>query len=97
MSGEFTRVSDAGMQQGIAALQKAADNLEKELNDLQSKLKVSLAEWAGAATEAYQEVQRRWDSQYMEMQNIVSQMRTSLTQITDNYASNEKKVQGRWG
>lgn len=97
MSGDFTRVSAAAMEEGIAALRTAASDLEKELNDLQGKLKVSLAEWAGAATDAYKAVQDRWDRQYSEMQDVVTRMQGGLTQINDNYASNEKKVQGRWG
>lgn len=93
---DFTRVSAAGMTQGIESLQRANQQLQTTLEDLKGKLRNSLAQWEGEATDAYNQVQARWDQQAIEMNGIVQQMGQILNQINEAYIANESSVRSRW-
>ena len=93
---DFTRVSASGMQQGIQSLQRANSQLQSTLEELKGNLRNSLAQWEGEATDAYVEVQQRWDRQAIEMNTIVQQMGQVLNQINEAYIANEAAVRSRW-
>lgn len=95
--GDYTRVNDSAMAQGINDLQQAHTRLTSELSDLEGKLNSSLAQWEGNAREAYREAKARWDAAADKMSQIINTMRTVMTQIQDNYTQNERNVQNSWG
>ena len=78
---DFTAVNAASMQEGISSLQNAHKALTDHLDTLEQQLGSSLAKWDGAARH---------------MQEVVNKMGSVLGQITENYDSNERKIQGSW-
>ncbi len=98
MSGEeFTSVNKQAMDDGIEALQKAADKMDSELDNLRTTLNNRLRNWTGKGREEYDKIQARWDTQATENQNLVISLRKTLDEIIAKYVANENKVAGRWG
>lgn len=93
---DFTQVSHAGMTAGIDSLSKANRDMQGHLDTLKGQLSNSLAKWAGAAPDEYRKVQKRWDAQAIELNNVVAQMTSVLSKISQGYQDNERKVQQRW-
>ena len=94
--GDFTLVNSSAMQQGIGDLRQAHTNLNSTLDTLKGQLNTNLAEWDGAARQAYSEVQRQWDASAAKMSDIINKMTTVMTSISEGYDSNEKSIQSRW-
>ena len=94
---DFTAVNAASMQEGISSLQNAHRALTDHLDTLESQLGSSLAKWDGAAQAAYHQAKAEWDKAARHMQEVVNKMGSVLGQITENYDSNERKIQSNWG
>lgn len=98
MSGEdFTSVDKKAMDDGISNLQNAADKLDGELDNLRGVLNKRLQNWTGRGREEYDNIQRRWDDQAKQNQNLIISLRKTLDEIITKYVANENKVAGRWG
>src|SRR5699024_7730500 len=67
------------------------------LTELEQQLEASLAQWDGAAREAYSVAKAKWDQAANHMSQVIQKMQTTLTSITDNYDSNERNIEGSWG
>lgn len=95
--GDFTSVNAQALQQGVADLKQAQTKVRSDLDELQSELGGSLSQWSGAAQEAYQVVQQKWNQACDHMAQVIEVMSTTMSQIGANYDSNERSVQGQWG
>ena len=93
---DYTAVNAGAMAEGIDALTSASKNLDEILTTLEGELKTSLAKWDGEAQTAYHAAQAEWDKAAAHQQEIVAKMGVVLGQITENYGSTEKKIQGSW-
>ncbi len=93
---DFTAVDKAAMSEGISDLSNAHTRLKDLLDSLESELNSSLAKWDGAAREAYRTAKHEWDQAARHMQSVVDKMKVVLTQIADNYDSNERAIQQSW-
>lgn len=94
---DFTQVNAGAMQQGIGDLQTAYTGTDSTLTDLEQQLEASLAQWDGAAREAYTVAKSKWDQAANHMSQVIQKMQTTLTSISDNYDSNERNIEGSWG
>lgn len=93
---DFTQVNAGAMQQGIGDLRTAHSGTENTLNELEQQLEASLAQWDGAAREAYSVAKAKWDQASAHMAQVIQKMQTTLTSISDNYDSNERNIEGSW-
>ncbi|MDN5726835.1 MAG: WXG100 family type VII secretion target [Propionibacteriales bacterium] len=93
---DSTTVNAGAMQAGIEALSTAYTQTDSTLTTLEGELESSLNEWEGAAREAYTEAKRQWDAAADRMSQVIQKMTGVLTQISDNYQSNERNIQGSW-
>jgi WXG100 family type VII secretion target len=93
---DFTAVNAAAMQEGISDLNQAHKNLTDQLETLESELQGSLAKWDGAARSAYATAKATWDKAAHHMQDVIQKSGTVLSQITENYDANERKIQSSW-
>lgn len=94
---DFTSVNAGAMQQGIADLNTAYKALTEQLSSLEGQLNASLAQWDGAAREAYRAAKAEWDAAANHMGQVIAKMQQVMTQITENYDANERAIQGSWG
>ena len=93
---DFTAVNASAMQEGISDLNQAHKSLTDQLETLQSQLQGSLATWDGDARSAYTTAKATWDKAAHHMQDVIQKSGTVLSQITENYDSNERKIQSSW-
>jgi WXG100 family type VII secretion target len=93
---DFTAVNAAAMQEGIQDLNSAHKSLTDHLDTLDGQLQGSLAKWDGAARSAYTTAKATWDKAARHMQEVIQKSGQVLSQITDNYDSNERKIQSSW-
>lgn len=94
---DFTKVTASEMSAGIDALKRAYTDFDGHLDELKGQLQGSLAQWDGAAREAYQQEQQVWDQSAAKIVEIINKMTTVLNSITSGYAENERAIQGNWG
>lgn len=93
---DFTAVNAAAMQEGIQDLSTAHKSLTEYLDTLDGQLQGSLAKWDGAARSAYGTAKSTWDKAARHMQEVIQKSGSVLSQITENYDSNERKIQSSW-
>lgn len=93
---DFTSVNAGAMQQGIADLNTAYKALTEQLSTLEGQLNSSLAQWDGAARSAYTQAKAEWDAAANHMGDVIAKMQQVMTQISENYDSNERAIQGSW-
>lgn len=94
---DSTIYSQASLQEGVAALDKAQKELNQLLEDLKAQLATSLGQWEDSARTAYQQVQDSWDKSALRQQEIVAAMPGLLSQISEGYQSTENKNTQIWG
>jgi WXG100 family type VII secretion target len=93
---DLTQVNAAAMQTGIQDLGQAYKGLTQNLEQLKGELNQSLAQWDGAARQAYADVQQQWDASAQKMADITNKMTLVLGQISQGYDDNERTIQGNW-
>lgn len=94
---DFTSVNAGAMQQGIADLNTAYKGLTEHLSTLEGQLNASLGQWDGAARAAYADAKAKWDAAANHMGDVIAKMQQVMTQISENYDSNERGIEGKWG
>jgi WXG100 family type VII secretion target len=93
---DFTAVNASAMQEGISDLNQAHKSLTDLLETLESQLQGSLAQWDGDARSAYTTAKATWDKAAHHMQDVIQKSGTVLSQISENYDSNERRIQSSW-
>ncbi|MVA74813.1 WXG100 family type VII secretion target [Auraticoccus sp. F435] len=93
---DYTSVNSAAMAEGISDLTNAHKQLSDHLDTLESQLSGSLAQWDGAARQAYTQAKAEWDAAAAHMASVIQKMQTTMGQISENYDANEKQIEGQW-
>lgn len=93
---DFTSVNSAAMAEGISDLSNAHKQLSDHLDTLESQLGGSLAQWDGAARQAYTQAKAEWDAAAAHMSDVISKMQSTMGQISENYDANERQIEGQW-
>jgi ESAT-6 family protein len=94
---DYTSANFAGLSQGAAAFAQTASALQTELEDLESKLRAKLAAWEGDAQSAYHTYQQQWSRSAQDMQQVVTQLGTAISDSNDNYQAAERSNSTMWG
>jgi early secretory antigenic target protein ESAT-6 len=93
---DYTSANFSGLSTGAAAFAQTASALMTELEDLEGKLKAKLAQWEGNAQSAYHTYQQQWSQSARDMQQIVSQLGTAISDSHDNYQAAERANTQNW-
>jgi WXG100 family type VII secretion target len=90
-------MSDITVDYGV--IQTAADDcksagseLQATFDTLQGQLKPLIDTWSGGAQENYHAMQKNWNDQHDEMNQILAQIAAVLPQIAEGYQSTESGV-----
>ncbi|MEV1288305.1 WXG100 family type VII secretion target [Micromonospora sp. NPDC049679] len=94
MSDGVLVVSFSALQQASADIQKALNNLESQLGQLERDAAPLVASWDGEAKEAYQVRQNRWRSASQDLQNMLREIKVAVDESAADYLSTEKKNTG---
>lgn len=93
---DYTKVDASTMATAIGDLKSAHSKVESDLTSLEHELQSSLSQWTGDAREAYTQAKAQWDAAADHMNQVIAVMGSTMQNITDNYASTERAVQGQW-
>ncbi|ALG12017.1 WXG100 family type VII secretion target [Kibdelosporangium phytohabitans] len=66
------------------------------LADMERQVETTLADWTGAAREAYYAAKAEWNQQAQQMPVYLEAGRQTLLSISDNYGTTEQRAQQIW-
>lgn len=93
---DYTKVDAASMATAIGDLKSAHSKVEDDLTSLEHELQSSLSQWTGEAREAYTQAKAQWDAAANHMNQVIQVMSSTMQNISDNYDSTERSIQGQW-
>ncbi|RKT57717.1 WXG100 family type VII secretion target [Saccharothrix australiensis] len=73
-----------------------AAKVQEELENLKSRINPVIAQWEGATSGAYQEVQAKWDTSAADLQQVLAAIGTAVASANDAYSAAEQKNTARW-
>lgn len=77
----------------IASSSKSIDDLNDQLR---AKVTSTLAGWDGAAGEAYQAAQAKWDQASADLNQVLAAIGVAVQQASEAYSQAEQTNAGRW-
>ncbi|MEU5883513.1 WXG100 family type VII secretion target [Spirillospora sp. NPDC047279] len=93
---DLTKVNFGSMQQAQASFQKALNEYKAALQELEGKVKSTLAEWEGDAQQAYLRMQTQWNQAGNELGNVVHRMGAAIGESHDGYRTTENRNTSRF-
>lgn len=93
---EYTRVMFGTMEQGQADFVRTYSSLQSTVSALDSQLRANLAEWDGAAQQAYYQAKAAWDAAMADMANVVNQLSAVIGTANANYTAAERTNTAMW-
>lgn len=92
MTDGAIKVSYETIEQAGSDCQSAGGQLNSLFETLKSQLNPLVNGWEGDAQAAWQDVQKRWDDAFQEMNALLHRIATALPQIADAYRQTEGGV-----
>ena len=87
-----------GMIEGARAdIQNSSNNINTKLADLKSFLAPLVASWDGAAAEAYQAAQAKWDSAATDLNQVLAAIGTAVGAGNEGMQATERSSASSWG
>jgi 6 kDa early secretory antigenic target len=96
MDNGMLLVNFGALQQAGADIQKALNELTSQLGHLERDAGPLVATWTGAARDAYQERQRRWQAASTDLQNILREIKIAVDESAADYEDTERKAKLRF-
>lgn len=84
----------AGIESGSSAIQGAVQTTAGLLDEGKGSLAKLSAAWGGSGSEAYQAVQRNWDSTSAELNTALQNLASRITEASQAMAQTESGVTG---
>jgi WXG100 family type VII secretion target len=94
--GDFTKVLFGGMQTAEADFASVHQALQSTLTTLESQLQGSMAQWTGAARDAYWVEKTKWDAAAADMAAVVAELSKVVGLANENFISTENVNRGMW-
>lgn len=84
----------AGIEAGAGSIQGAVQTTQGLLDEGKGSLAKLSAAWGGSGSEAYQNVQRNWDSTSAELNSALQNLASRITEAGQTMAQTESGVTG---
>lgn len=95
MSGPI-KVTFAELGNAQGSIQQAVGAVNSQLDDLKTYLAPLVATWEGSAAEAYNTLQRQWDTAAAELNQVLAQVGTAVGTANDSYQAAEASNANRF-
>lgn len=92
----YTEWDKNKMETGIELLAKHNRALDSKLDTLRTDIGSGFQRWESAARNAYDSCQKKWDNKQVKLNENINLMRSTLTTISGNYVSTERRIAGNW-
>ncbi|GAB1644615.1 WXG100 family type VII secretion target [Krasilnikovia sp. MM14-A1259] len=96
MDNGLLLVNFGALQQASADIQKALNELQSQLTQLESDARPLVATWSGAAQSAYADRQHRWQRASRDLQNILREIKVAVDESAADYQDTERRAQHRF-
>jgi early secretory antigenic target protein ESAT-6 len=96
MNDGMLLVNFGALQQGSADIQKALNELQSQLGQLDRDAAPLVATWNGAAQQAYAERQRKWTSAADDLATILRNIKIAVEESAADYQRTESQAQKRF-
>jgi len=96
MNDGLLRVNFSALAEAGVDIQKAIDELDSQLGQLNADSAKLVASWQGDAQEAYAERQRKWTSASDDLKTILRGIQGAVVQSAQDYAQTESKATQRF-
>jgi ESAT-6 family protein len=95
--GDYTKAVFGQLEQSRADFAGTYSGLQDTISTLDSQLRGSLAEWDGAAQQAYYAAKAVWDAAMSDMANVLNQLGVVIGVANANYTAAESANASLWG
>jgi early secretory antigenic target protein ESAT-6 len=96
MNDGLLLVNFGALVQAGADIQKALNQLQSELHQLERDAGPLVASWGGEAQTAYQERQRRWQSAATDLSEILRRIKIAVDDSVTDYQDTERRATQRF-
>jgi Uncharacterized protein conserved in bacteria len=96
MTSDMIRYDHAVIDDGVAAIVRAANEVRAEMDDLASHLSSLFATWEGDGNGGYAEAKRLWDSAYSRLDEIGREMAVRVANVNDSMRDTDGRVAKRF-
>ncbi|MFD8074571.1 WXG100 family type VII secretion target [Streptomyces sp. NPDC059718] len=96
MSGQIL-VNFQTISQAATDVRTTANNIKRQLDDLESGVKKIATTWEGSAQEAYRTKQTEWDQRAASMHQTLEAIARALDTAAQSYQATENKNRQIWG
>jgi 6 kDa early secretory antigenic target len=96
MGSDYTRAVFGSLQSGEANYASIYAQLTETVSTLDGQLRANLAQWDGAAQEAYYAAKAKWDAAMSNMSSVLDNLRAVIGEANDNYQGVEASNAALW-
>ncbi|MFI5934861.1 WXG100 family type VII secretion target [Actinoplanes sp. NPDC051494] len=96
MTDGLLKVNFGVLAQAGADIQKAVNEMEQKLSDLDAAARPLVATWDGEAQQAYAERQQKWTQASTDLKNILHSVKIAVDQAAQDYATTESTAAKRF-
>jgi WXG100 family type VII secretion target len=90
------KVDFAALSGASADISAGANQIQNQLDQMDSALQPLRADWTGSASEAYQTAKTQWTQAITDMKQLLAEIGTAVSSSHDDYRAGEQKNTGRW-
>lgn len=87
----------AGTHESANQVLQVAQRLQHSQSELEHKINTSLATWSGEAQTAYHALQKDWNRNAADLQNVLKQIATLMGTAADSYHATDAKAARTFG
>ncbi len=96
MTDGLLRVNFGALNQAGADIQKAINELESQLAELEAAARPLVATWEGGAQQAYAARQQKWTTASEDLKGILRGIKVAVDQAAQDYAATEGSAEKRF-
>ncbi|MGW1837191.1 WXG100 family type VII secretion target [Streptomyces sp. NPDC002067] len=96
MSHGHIAVSPEQIQHAASEVRRTANNVRRELDDLEKGVKRIAESWSGSAKEGYHARQQEWDKRANSLHHTLEAIAKALDTAADNYRQTEDRNAKIW-
>lgn len=94
--GSFS-VNPAQVQMLADNIRHGADGIQQQLDELDGKVSHLKQQWDGSAQQAYAQAQQNWNRNLAEVKQILGNIATATSEISNGYSTSDQRAAGFFG
>jgi WXG100 family type VII secretion target len=90
------KVDFGALSAASADINSGANQIQSQLDQMDSALQPLRADWTGSASEAYQSAKAQWTQAITDMKQLLADIGSAVSTSHDEYQAGEKQNTARW-